>query len=262
MSQEDYLSSYDEIYSVERSRDEENDHLRNLRIQLLQKYGMNRDCIVDLCCGTGDYIEQIPENSKRIIGIDALDKFVDDARSRFADDPRIRIVKCDARKISVILSENVDFLFSFASLYIIPDVNVVIKEISKCMRNNGIAILEFGNKRSISHLIGSWNARMGVNAAPTSIDIRNLEQLLESENLLIVEQRSFQLFSYFGTPRQLLLLRPFAGTYLKQMLRIRIRGITIDERISSLKFTRNFAFRHFVIVKKAQPSDASRELII
>jgi ubiquinone/menaquinone biosynthesis C-methylase UbiE len=247
-----YLKKYEDTYLEDIGSIELNDHLAQERMKLIDKYIVKNGVSLDLCCGNGSYLEYLSRNSKIVYGADAIKKYLDQARLKTINNDNVQLCQVDARHLSQVYSTEIDFLTCFCSLYIIPDANVVVTEISKALKGNGIAVLEFGNWISLGHYIGLINSRIGINARPCGISYKEVQNLINSNSMEILESKFFQLVPYFGTPRHLFFLRPFAGQYLRKLMSIYIFGKSLDERLASLVIFRRISFRFIVVVRKIE----------
>ena len=245
-----YLEKYEDIYLEDIGSVELNDHLAQERMKLIDKYIVKDGVSLDLCCGNGSYLEYLSRKSKIVYGADAIKKYLDQARLKTINNDNVRLCQVDARYLSQLYSNEIDFLTCFCSLYIIPDANVVVTEVSRALKGNGIAVLEFGNWSSLGHFIGLVNSKIGINARPCGISYKKVQNLINGNSMEILESKFFQLVPYFGTPRSLFFLRPFAGRYLRKLMGIYILGKSLDERLASLIIFRQISFRFIVVVRK------------
>jgi ubiquinone/menaquinone biosynthesis C-methylase UbiE len=245
-----YLKKYEEIYFEDTGSAELNDHLAQERMKLIDKYQVKNGVSLDLCCGNGSYLEYLSRKSKIVYGADAIERYLDQARLKTINNAKVELCQIDARHLSKVYSNEIDFLTCFCSLYVIPNVNVVVTEISRALKPNGIAILEFGNWSSLAYFIGFVNSKSGINHRPYGISYKKVQDLINSNSMEVLENKFFQLVPYFGAPRSLFFLRPITGQYLRKLMSIYILGKTLDERLSSLIILRRISFRMIVVVRK------------
>jgi len=245
-----YLKKYEEIYLEDTGSAELNDHLAQERMKLIDKYIVRDGVSLDLCCGNGSYLEYLSQKSKIVYGADAIEKYLDQARLKTINNSKVKLCQVDARHLSQVYSNEIDFLTCFCSLYLIPNIDVVVTEVSRALKSNGIAVLEFGNWSSLAYFIGFINSKIGINTKPYGISYKKVQDLINCNSMEILENKFFQLLPYFGTPRSLFFLRPFAGQYLRKFMSIYILGKSLDERMASLIIFRRIAFRFIVVVRK------------
>ena len=216
--------------------------------------------ILDLGCGSGSYMIPLAQEGYRIEGLDFSQTILDQLATRWerelpgAEPPTLH--RADARQIPCD-DETFDAVYAFASLYVMPDLDVVLREISRVLKPDGIAILELGNARSLN----------AIESARTGTDVRCYHQRpsvmrrwLREAGLSIESERSFQLFPLWGgsTPDSEWLNRT-----LETELGRRVGGVLLDERIASAPTLSEFAFRKLFTVTRralvpAQPSAAQR----
>lgn len=118
------------------------------RIDLLKKYNSIEKIVLDIGCGTGNYIIKLPNNKK--FGIDISKESLDVLRKRNNLSNDINIIESDILEYSP--NDKFDLIYSFSTLYYIKEIDVAISKISQMMNGDGIAILEFGNKYSINSI--------------------------------------------------------------------------------------------------------------
>ena len=120
------------------------------RLQLIDKYNSNDKKIVDLGCGTGNYLLAL--RNKNVSGIDLSKESIAKLKSRkeYEDSKNnINLVVGDLCNLPFKRDE-FDISFSFSTLYYVKEIAKVIGEISRITKKNGVSILEFGNKISIN----------------------------------------------------------------------------------------------------------------
>lgn len=223
--------------------------LKKLRLDALEKYGTDRD-VVDLCCGSGTYSLLVLDKVRTLTGVDfsssLLKHFQENLPAHFSD--KTKIIQTDARALPL-ASSNTDFVFSIASLYYIPQVDLVVNEVHRILKPGGTAFLEFGNFFSINTLFSFlWYKEKGW-AKPSHISLKQLRSILHDGKWEILDWRCFQFLPLYRPPTALLFLYPFTGAHLKKILGIKIKGRMLDDWISTflLPF---MAFRHTVTLRK------------
>jgi len=245
------IQNYRNSYELSSLNLNPQDHRTIIRIKLLLKHSQNKTRVLDLCCGTGPYIQYALTSENKIVGVDAVEKFLAIARKSYIKYPNVSFVKADARNFTDVLPEQpFDILYSFCSLYYIPEISSVIKSVSAALADNGVAILEFGNTKSINGLIAQENFKRGINAKLHGQSIKIITMLLKAHHLQVKERIFLQLLNDYGTPKRLFYLFPFSGKFLKRFLAKKIAGRTVDERLSSLPLLQNFSFRYILVCEK------------
>ena len=116
-----------------------------LRKGLLREYCTGKD-VLDLCCGSGSYLIGLLGSVRSIVGLDFTRKLIETAALRArsaATSGTAAFVEGDARRLPF-ADKCFDTVFSYASLYYVPDVQKAIAESARVLRVGGVAILDLG----------------------------------------------------------------------------------------------------------------------
>lgn len=221
-----------------------------LRQTTMTKYGTGRD-VLDLCCGTGAYLIPFLDHVRRGIGIDFSSNMLAEFQKNLSDRPRdkLALIEGDAARIPL-PAASVDFVYSFTSLYYVPDLKGAIKEIERVLRPGGFAFIEVGNRWSLNTVVNHvQHLRRGWARHYLSSFSATLRSISEA-NLRVVERRSFQLLPMYGTPLPLFFLAPLLASAWKKILGRTFRNRMLDEWISGCWPLRYVAFRHFFLLQK------------
>ena len=198
--------------------------------------------LVDLCCATGDHIPELRQRDQEALGLDFSFPFLQQAVNKRHE---ARFIASDARMLPL-ANDSVGLLYSLSALYLVPNLDRVIAEVSRVLRHGGRCILDLGNCNSLN----SYCVRHHYQELPTSyhLPVSEMIRLCQDNKLRIIEHRAFQLLPLWaGRPRWLwLLLHPV----WKKLLGARIAGRMIDEWLCSLPLLRRLAFRHLLVCEK------------
>lgn len=221
------------------------DKLADLRLSLIKEYGRNK-CVLDTGCASGEYLFKIKDIIKNGVGIDYCGQFINEASlNKIKLNVRnLNFVSANARKMPF-KNESFELIFCFAMLYYIPQVEDVILESSRLLKNDGIAIFEFGNKRSLNIFVANEYKEHAVTLGTT---IKNMKKILSQSSLRILNWRTFQILPLWGNKPTW--LKPLLNNRWKKFLEKDKNGKMLDEEISGMPILRNFAFRHIVICQK------------
>jgi ubiquinone/menaquinone biosynthesis C-methylase UbiE len=219
----------------------------DMKATLLRKYTASNDLnILDLCCGTGEYSRYIDTIKNSYFGVD----FALNMLAEFKDGPLFNEALClsnsDANKLPFV-DNKIDVCFSFSSLYYFDNVALVLREINRVLSDDGIAVLEFATKNNINaHVSNYWaiNSNWGF---PYFISYDALMVAIKEAGFVIIEERNFELFPVLRGPWWSICI---ANSFLKPLLKIKIKGKTFDEYISSKRLLKRFAFKHFIVLSK------------
>lgn len=225
--------------------------MQAVRFELLERYGRGRD-VLDVGCATGDYLKPCLEAFRSAVGLDYTQRFLDEFAASFggALPPNLRLVCADAREMPI-ADRSVDFAFSFATLYSIPQGERVVAELGRVVRPGGHVALEFGNLKSLNTLVaGAWH-RAESWAEPHHVKLADIRRHLDAAGFAVVDWRAFQVLPLYAVPRRLFWLRPLSGRPLRGLLGRRLAaGRMVDEVVSGSALLRPFAFRHLVVARR------------
>jgi ubiquinone/menaquinone biosynthesis C-methylase UbiE len=230
----------------ERSQDYA-DRLLAEKVRMVRRH-RRQGVLVDLCCATGEHLFAIAEPGEQAIGVDFSSLYVAEARRRrnaLFGELECEFVCGDARELPF-PSNSVTTLYSFSSLYAIPNVRDVVVEIARVLRPGGFCVLDFGNSISLNRIA----VRFGYPELPPIFPLA-LSEILAAcrlNGLEIVEHRSFQLLPLWASkPRWLMpLLHPMWARLLSR----RVGSRMLDEWVSSVPLLRRLAFRHLLACTK------------
>jgi len=225
-------------------------YIIDLRFSLIKRYGVGKD-VLDLCCGTGSYLIPVVETLRSAKGIDfsqtMLTGFLDNIKGRIPSN--LYLIKGDAALIPL-RDECLDFVFSYTSLYHVPEGSSAILEISRVLRKGGHAALELGNLYSLNTIICNVHHKKSGWAKPFHVPYRKMLRFFDRAGLKIIKRYSFQFLNSYGVPPNLILLYPLAMPLWRKILGVRYKGKILDEWLSGSWPLHHLAFRHIFVVKK------------
>lgn len=202
--------------------------------------------LVDLCCGNGEHLFALETLNLESVGIDFSRPFVQRAREEAAKRnlTKMRFEVGDARQMPL-ADSSVTTLYSLSSLYIIPGVEDVLRDISRVLAPGGRCILDLANSRSLNSIC----VRAYTELPPSfHMPVAEMKRLCALNGLHIVVHRRFQILPLWADkPRW---LSPLLHPIWKSILSRRVGGRMLDEWISSMPVLRAFAFRHLLVCEK------------
>lgn len=104
-----------------------------------------KQTILDLGCGTGILTAQLAQLCNKVVGVDSSENMIDKAREDFGD---IEFKVCDA--LALPFEKEFDVVFSNAVFHWISDHDVLLKNIHKALKPQGILVCEFGASGNIA----------------------------------------------------------------------------------------------------------------
>lgn len=219
-----------------------------LRLELLRRYGSGK-VVLDLCCGTGSYLRQERGQFLRAVGLDfsrkMLEVFKRELGERIPDN--LLLLEGDARQVAV-RSGSMDLVFSYTSLYYVPQVSLAVAEISRILKPGGLAVFELGNQWSLNTWVSARAHRGQGLAKPFHVSFGAMVRMIKDANLDLVEHRAFQVLPMWGGGP--FWLRPLTDWRWKWLLGVKVRGRLLDERLSSMWPFKFLAFRHLFVCQK------------
>jgi len=218
--------------------------MANIRFEILKKYCKYK-IVADFGCGTGEYFIPIAKIAKKAVGVDFSENM-------------LNILKLNLKKYTVqnikILRENIkhtsldsnyfDTVYSLSTLYQIPEVEKIIFEMNRILKQGGIAIFELGNFFSLNTLT---TLKASTGAKSFYISVHKMKKIIKQAKFKILTHRSFQILPMHGEP---LYLFPFTTPKWKILAVKKIKNKMIDEIISSFFPLNYISFRHMFICKK------------
>ena len=221
------------------------DRLLADKLALVRKhYGGGR--VLDLCCAAAEHLVTLAPEIESGIGLDFSERYIRAAlgTAHGRGVSNLAFVHGDARALPFAL-DSFGIVYCFSSLYAIPNVGAVVAEIARVLRPGGVAVLDFGNRRSLN----TYCLRYYTDWPQTHpVTVPEMKAMLRSNALEIVEHRSYQILPLWaGLPRH---LWPLLHPAWQAVMRPRVAGRMLDEWVSSLPGVRNFAFRHLIACTK------------
>ncbi len=221
-----------------------------LRFAYLDQYAPGSD-VLDLCCGSGSYLVPVLDRVRSAVGVDFSSTLLDAFRSNLNGElpEKLRLIEADARSLPV-ESESVDFVWSFTSLYYVPEVQRALAEVGRVLRPGGHAVLEIGNLWSLNTVLTRYHYRNSGWACPFHVSPSRMMQGLRGAGLVVKERRCFQILPMYSAPRRLFYLYPLLHPVWKRLMGVQVGAKMLDERVSTAWPLRQFAFRWLLVVEK------------
>jgi ubiquinone/menaquinone biosynthesis C-methylase UbiE len=219
--------------------------LLRLKLDLVARYAGRAD-VLDLCCGNGEHLLSIAETVRAGIGLDFSNPYIDQARESCAGRgvDNISFVLGSARSLPFDAA-SFDLVYSFSSLYYVPNLGEIVSEVARVLKPGGTALLELGNRYSLNTLVCRACPEL---ATPCHVSLRQVKRLLREANLTVQEDRAFQILPLWGDrPRW---LRPLLHPWWQRILQKQVGGRMLDEWLSNLPVLKALAFRHILVCRK------------
>jgi SAM-dependent methyltransferase len=222
--------------------------LAALRLELIGQ-ACPRGRVLDLCCGSGDYLLPTSCRVEQIIGVDFSPELIAAARRRAARRRRRNSRFCIANARALPLDAgSIALIFCFASLYHIPRADQVVRECYRVLEPDGVALLEFGGLYSLNTIVCRAAPDL---AEPCHLPLGAIRRIVTTAGFTVEQERHFQILPLWGdAPRW---LRPLLHPGWRRLMAREVRGRLLDEWISSAWPLRHFAFRHVFTCRR--PAD-------
>jgi SAM-dependent methyltransferase len=201
---------------------------------------------VDLCCATGEHLLTLAPRFNYGVGLDFSRRYLIQAKAdaETRGITNVCFVVADATRIPL-ADASVDLLYSFSSLYAIPNAADVVVEVSRILRPGGVCVLDMGNRTSLNALCTRYYTEW---PPVFPLPYRHLRRMLRNNGLLVIEHRAFQLLPLWAArPRW---LAPLLHPGWKALLGRRLGARMLDEWISRLPVMRRLAFRHLFVCRR------------
>ena len=218
------------------------ERLLALKFELVNKY-LTEEPVLDLCCGSGLHLMDIAKSIRYGVGLDFSASFIAaaNAKKKELGLRHIEFFTGDAHSLPF-ESGAFGCVYSFSSLYHIPEANQVINEISRVTAKSGIAIFELGNLYSLNTIVCRAYPEL---AHPCHIPTKDMLKYINAAGLRIVEHRCFQTLPLWANRPWWLL--PLLHPLWTRIMAWQVRGKMLDEWMSSSPVFRFFAFRHIFV---------------
>ena len=211
--------------------------------------------VLDLCCATGEHLFGLSGQIESGTGLDFSRRYIEAAMAGIPQRAaaNLTFVHGDAKAMPFATGEFA-LVYSFSSLYAIPDVELVIGEIGRVLQPGGAAVLDFGNRRSLN----SYCLKFYTEWPQTyPITVSDMYRLLRDADLAVIEGHSYQLLPLWaGRPSW---LKPLLHPVWSRMMARRLAGRMLDEWLSSMPLLRQLAFRHLLVCRKGGGRSDARQ---
>lgn len=227
---------------------EENTYSHNLvllRLELLRRFGAGKE-VLDVCCGTGDYLFQTQKAIKTGTGIDFSDQMIREAEQKKKHHPadNLHFLQGDATKLPF-KDNRFGLVYSFSSLYYIPNISQVVQEIARVLKPGGTALLEFGNLYSLNTIVCKAEPNVAISC---HIPVSEMCSMLATAGLTVTEKMQFQILPLWGSRPWW--LKPLLHPAWSRLMKQRLGSKMLDQHISGLPLVRELAFRQLFVCQK------------
>jgi len=160
------------------------EHWHPILEKIIGKYCVKKE-VLDLGSGTGFYTDEIRKKAKKVTGIDSSSRMIDYAIKKYPD---VEFIKADAHNLPF-EPESIDVVFS-AGLFEYVNRKIVIKEIYRILKNNGVAIVIFPNRHSLTRTWARFiNKLFRKKYIPNEPTFKEILSLFKTNRFDIVEQK-------------------------------------------------------------------------
>jgi len=189
--------------------------------------------VLDLGCGTGYFSRLLAKRYKQsnVIGIDFARQMIDVAK-RDSTMTSLDFQQADAEHLPL-ENQSVDLVFSNMMLPFCDDLNIVVKEVKRVLRPNGLFIFSSLGPDSFDELRESWSQVDEHARTHLFIDMHDVGDLLLHHGLLdpVVEAEPVML-TYSSVDN---LLQEIKSAGMQNALTQRLKGLTTPRKLSAIK---------------------------
>lgn len=144
-----------------------------------------KQTILDLGCGTGTLTAQLAKLCNKVVGMDASQSMIDKAKEEFS---KLEFKVCDA--LALPFEGEFDVVFSNAVFHWIRDHDVLLKNIHKALKPQGVLVCEFGASGNIAAIENAFaetchNLGYGYEAKFNFPTVEDFGDLLEKRGFVI-----------------------------------------------------------------------------
>ncbi len=218
--------------------------MRKKRLELIYLFGKNKK-VLEIGCGTGDFLFYSRHWIREGVGLDFLKKAIDEALNKKAamNANNLTFVTENAKHTSF-NDEEFDLIFSYSTLYSIPDVEEVILEIKRLLKKDGIAILDLGNFWSLNTIVNKAHTEIVITY---HLKIREIKRLAKKIGI-ICDWKAYQILPLWGGRPNW--LKPLLHPIWKNIMQKEIMGRMLDYWISNFPLFKRYAFRQILVCRK------------
>lgn len=208
-----------------------------LKLDLVLYYCKDNYAIFEAGCGNGNFGLLLAQKIKSYYGVDFTYDMLTYFRERTVQNGMTNVFLVNGDLTSLPIKNNqFDLIFSYSTLYYIIDIKNALKELNRILKENGIAIFEFGTRYNINAV----HSVLRYNVPQFFISPWSINSLLSESGFSILIRRYFKLIPSFLE----------RGIIAKMLLNKEIGNISVDEWISSLPILRNFAMKQIIVCQK------------
>jgi ubiquinone/menaquinone biosynthesis C-methylase UbiE len=221
-----YYDKYGNTYDYERNGTYYYDFINKLEIGFLKPYIANK-IVLEIGCGTGIILEHSIKTAKAAYGIDLSFRMLYGAKNK-----GLNIANSNA--VDLPFPQKIfDVVYSFKVLPHIPEINNVISEIHRVLKDDGVAVLEFYNPYSFKYLTNLiLRANKKIYTRFDSFD--------RIQNYI---SKSFRITDIFGVR----IVTPFAGIHKIPLISFLVRSV--EKRLGRTYF-KIFSGYYIIVGKK------------
>lgn len=142
--------------------------------------------VLEVACGSGTGLDYLSQKAKSVVGCDIDQVLVTIAANNHADNPKVKVLQCDAQALPFD-NQSFDVVLLYEAIYYLPNADAFVKEAKRVLRPDGKIVIVTVNRE--------WH---GFNQSPFSVkyySVSELTQLYKQNNIT----PSVQL-AYFDEP--------------------------------------------------------------
>ena len=175
--------------------------LDRLQVEVAQPFCAGKD-VLEVGCGTGMILKEIAPVCGRAVGIDISPGMLQQAREK-----QLEVYEASATALPF-EDQSFDVVYSFKVLAHVEMIEAALSEVARVLRPDGVAVLEFYNKRSLRYLIKRLKRPHAVSESTTDDMVYTRYDTLAEvgdylpQNLNIEDVRGIRVFTPFAQVHQ------------------------------------------------------------
>ena len=216
-----------------------------VKLELLRRYVRPEFRVLDVGCANGIHMRAVAPWCAHITGIDINNRMLSLAVKKFQEEGLTNVdLKNESATALPFANGSFDMAYSFSTLLLVHDVAAAIAEMSRVLRDGGIALFDIAGRHNLSRVYWGHYYRSRGHFGINTFTREQSQRLLRDRGFEILEEHAFGVLDQWkcipGVNRINVLDRLVHG-WFKQDL---------DYAVSNKKMFSSFATRWYIAARK------------